>query len=152
MRKSFKLLSIFIVVELILQGAWEYAVCGVFYTMEGLGFIEHQLLMISATIGDVFIGLGLFIVLAYVNKNINWLLDTWERKDYVIIILYSILIAFYFEAHALHIDRWGYKEIMPLFPGTSLALLPVIQLIILIPLGLFLTKKIYKYKFKNSND
>lgn len=143
MKKTLKIIFVYSVVELILQGIWEYTACGIFYSMESQGFIEHQILMISATIGDVFIALGLFLILAFVNKKSDWFLQKWERKDIVISILYSILAAFYFEAHALHIDRWGYQSTMPLVPGTSLALVPVIQLALLLPIGLLFTKKIY---------
>lgn len=147
MPKTIKLISIFSAVELLLHGIWEYSACGLFYTMEGQGFIEHQLLMIQATIGDVFIGLGLFMILAFVNHRSNWFLEQWERKDFVISLLYSVLIAFYFEAHALHLDRWGYHENMPLVYGTSIAVLPVLQLALLLPLGFLITKKIYQWRF-----
>ncbi|MGP3778306.1 hypothetical protein ACTWKD_05660 [Halanaerobium saccharolyticum] len=147
MPKTIKLISIFAAVELVLHGIWEYTACGIFYTMEGQGFIEHQLLMIQATIGDVFIALGLFFILAFVNQRSNWFLGDWERKDYIISLLYSVLVAFYFEAHALHLGRWGYQENMPLVYGTSIALVPVIQLSLLLPLGFVLTKKIYHWKF-----
>jgi len=145
--KTIKLISIFAAVELVLHGIWEYTACGIFYTMEGQGFIEHQLLMIQATVGDVFIALGLFLILAFVNHRSNWFLENWERKDYIISLLYSVLVAFYFEAHALHLGRWGYQENMPLVYGTSIALVPVIQLSLLLPLGFVLTKKIYHWKF-----
>ena len=147
MSKTIKLISIFSIVELILHGIWEYSACSIFYTMEGQGFIEHQLLMIQATVGDVFIALGLFFILAFVNHHSNWFLEQWERKDFVISLLYSVLVAFYFEAHALHIDRWGYQENMPLVYGTSIAVLPVLQLALLLPLGFLITKKIYQWKF-----
>lgn len=147
MRKTLKLIFVFSMVELILQGIWEYSVCDIFYTMKGQAFIEHQILMISATIGDVFIALGLFFILAFVNKKSDWFLEKWERKDIVISILYSVLVAFYFEDHALHIDRWGYQSNMPLVPGTSIALVPVIQLALLLPIGFILSKKIYKHWF-----
>ncbi|MFW6274188.1 MAG: hypothetical protein ACOC17_04680 [Halanaerobium sp.] len=149
MRKTLKLIFIFSIVQLILHGIWEYTACGIFYTMEGQGFIEHQILMLSATVGDVFIALGLFFILAFVNKKSDWFMEKWERKDIVISTLYSILIAFYFEAHALHINRWGYQDNMPLVPGTSIALVPVIQLALLLPLGFILTKKIYQHYFQN---
>ncbi|TDX35499.1 hypothetical protein C7954_1586 [Halanaerobium congolense] len=146
MKKTLRLIFIFSAVELILHSIWEYSVCGLFYTMEGQSFIEHQLLMFQATIGDVFIALGLFLILAFVNHRSNWFLESWERKDYVISALYSVLIAFYFEAHALHLGRWGYQETMPLVYGTSIAVVPVIQLALLLPLGFIITKKIH-FKF-----
>lgn len=144
MKKTGRLILIFSAVEFILHAIWEYTACGLFYTMGGQGFIEHQLLMIQATIGDVFIALGLFLILAFVNRQSDWFLEKWERKDYVISILYSVLIAFYFEIHALYIGRWGYQETMPLIYGTPIAIAPVIQLALLLPLGFIITKKFNK--------
>lgn len=149
MGKTLKLITIFIITALVIFAAGEYAICGLFYSMEGQGFIEHQLLMFSAFTGDMFIALGLFFLLAFVNKRSGWFLDKWERKDIVIHILYSSLLAFYFEAHALHTGRWGYNESMPLVFGTSIGLVPVLFLIILIPLIFFLTKKVYQFKYGN---
>jgi hypothetical protein len=71
-------------------------------------------------------------------------LKNWERKDYIISTLYSALAAFYFEAHALQLGRWEYQDTMPLVYGTSIALVPVIQLALLLPLGFIITKKIYQ--------
>ncbi len=147
MKQKLRLIFIFIITALIIFAVGEYSICGIFYSMEGQGFIEHQLLMFSAFTGDMFIALGLFFLLAFVNKRSNWFLNKWERKDIVIHLLYSTLLAFYFEAHALHTGRWGYNTSMPLVPGTSIGLIPVLFLILLIPLIFYLTKKIYKYKY-----
>ncbi len=146
MPKTLKLILIFTAVALVIFTIGEYTICGIFYSMEGQGF-EHQLLMFSAIIGDVFIALGLFLLLAFVNHRSDWFLEEWERKDIVISILYSILIAFYFEAHALYTGRWGYQSSMPLVPGTSIGLIPVLFLVILIPLIFKLSKKVYNYQF-----
>ena len=144
MKKTLRLIFIFAFTALIIFAAGEYAICAIFYSMEGQGFIEHQLLMFSAYTGDMFIALGLFLLLAFVNKRSDWFLDKWERQDIVIHLLYSTLLAFYFEAHALYNGRWGYNEAMPLVFGTSIGLIPVLFLIILIPLIFYLTKRIYK--------
>jgi len=148
MKKTFRLISIFILLALIIFAVGEYSICGIFYTMRGEG-LEHQMLMFSAFTGDMFIALGLFLLLAFVNKRSDWFLNKWERKDIVIHLLYSTLIAFYFEAHALHTGRWGYNETMPLVFGTSIGLVPVLFLIILIPLIFYLTKKVYKFRYNN---
>ena len=147
MSKTLKLILIYALVQLIFHTIGEYTICGIFYSMEGQGIIEHQLLMFSAITGDVFIGLGLFLLLAFVNKRSDWFLDKWQRKDIVIYLLYSILIAFYFEIHALHTSRWGYQANMPLVPGTPIGLVPVVHLLIILPLSLVITKKIYQSKF-----
>ncbi|RAK06465.1 hypothetical protein C8C77_1231 [Halanaerobium saccharolyticum] len=147
MKKTLRLIAIFTLTALIIFAAGEYIICGIFYSMEGQAFIEHQLLMFSAIMGDVFIALGLLLLLAFVNRRSDWFLDKWERKDIVIHLLYSTLLAFYFEAHALYTGRWGYSESMPLVKGTSIGLVPVLFLIILIPLIFYITEKIYKFRY-----
>jgi hypothetical protein len=109
--------------------------------MEGQSSFEHTGLMISATIGDVNIALVLFLLLVFVNKDKNWIMKQWERKEIVISILYALFVSFFFEVHALYTNRWGYSTDMPLFPATNIGLLPVIQLLILLPLGSWIAKK-----------
>ncbi|MGM0501556.1 MAG: hypothetical protein ACQERJ_03410 [Bacillota bacterium] len=140
MKKIVKNLMLISIIQLILHGAWEYLQCGLFYTMEGQSSFEHTRLMISATIGDVGIALGVFMILAFVNQSWNWFLDSWDKKDKVIMILYALFVSFFFEVHALYINRWGYSAKMPLFPKTNIGLLPVIQLLILLPLGFVIAR------------
>ena len=144
MKKFIKNLFIVAITQLILHGIWEYVQCGIFYTMEGQSSFEHTQLMISATTGDVGIALTLFIILAVANSNWNWFLEQWDRKDKVIMILYALFVSFFFEVHALYHNRWGYSTEMPLFPGTNIGLLPVVQLLILLPLGFMISKIVIK--------
>lgn len=142
-----KIIKYFLVVTgtaLLLHGIWEYWQCGIFYTMGDISSFEHTRLMASATSGDVGIALVLFIILIFVNKDLEWLTDEWGRKDYVIMILYSLFVSFYFEVNALYEGRWGYSQQMPLFPTTNIGFLPVIQLLILLPLGFYLSRWILK--------
>ena len=148
MRKIIKNLVIVAVTQLILHGIWEYMQCGIFYTMEGQSSFEHTQLMFSATTGDVGIAMTLFIILVIGNHNWNWFLGNWDRKDKIIMILYALFVSFFFEVHALYHGRWGYSSQMPLFPGTNIGLLPVVQLLILLPLGFF-TSKIIIEKYIN---
>ena len=144
MKKILKYFLVVIATALLLHGIWEYWQCGIFYTMGGISSFEHTWLMASATSGDVGIAIGLFLILIFVNKDLEWVTGEWERKDYVIMILYSLFVSFYFEVNALYEGRWGYSENMPLFPTTNIGLLPVVQLLILLPLGFYLSKIILK--------
>lgn len=131
------------VVAFIFQLAWEYIQCGIFYIMDDLD--GHTRLMINATIGDMNMSIILYWILAYSNKNINWIIEKWHRHDYVITILYGLFLSFYFEINALYTNRWGYNpETMPLFPNTPVALIPVIQLVVLFPVIFFVSKLILK--------
>ncbi|GAB6098781.1 hypothetical protein JCM16358_06600 [Halanaerocella petrolearia] len=142
MKKFIRNLLVVAVVSLVLHGVWEFAQCGIFYTMEGQSTFEQYLLMFSATSGDVGIAVGLYLILVFTTGNLDWLMEKMDRKDIVISILYSLFVSFYFEVHALYHNRWGYSEQMPLFPGTNIGLLPVLQLLILLPLAFIISKYI----------
>ncbi|GAA0716482.1 hypothetical protein GCM10008905_00990 [Clostridium malenominatum] len=107
-----------------------------------MGDLEgHGRLMASATIGDVNMSIVLYILLAYLNKDLNWIRGKWSRQDFVIMILYGLFLSFYFEISALYRGRWGYNVLtMPLVPTTPIGLIPVLQLIILLPLIFYVSK------------
>ncbi|GAB6137961.1 hypothetical protein [Halanaerobaculum tunisiense] len=147
MKKFIRNLVVVAVVSLVLHGIWEFVQCGVFYTMEGQSILEQYALMISATSGDVGIAVGLYLTLVFTSRDLNWLMKQRNRKDYVISILYALFVSFYFEIHALYHNRWGYSGQMPLFPGTNIGLLPVIQLLILLPLSFIISRYILKKMF-----
>ncbi|KUO59463.1 MAG: hypothetical protein APF84_19345 [Gracilibacter sp. BRH_c7a] len=134
-------LALIAVVAFILQGIWEYTVCGLFYTMSNLG---HTRLMLSATFGDMVMSIALYGLLVFVNRDVNWVNKKWRRHDYVITTLYALFLSFYFEISALQIERWGYDPIMPIIPTTPIAFLPVLQLLILLPIIFALTKQLNK--------
>jgi hypothetical protein len=136
--------NIFIVaiISFVFHYAWEYIQCGIFYTMDGN--TPDFSLMASATFGDVMMSIVLYVLLALVNYDINWLTKKWEIKEYIIIALYALFLSFYFEVSALYTNRWGYNDTMPLFPNTNIGLVPVIQLLVLFPLSFFISKMIMK--------
>lgn len=142
LKKLFKNLFIIGLVAFILQYAWESLVCDLFYTMSAT--TNYVRLLTSATFGDVNMTLGLYILLSFVNKNLNWFLNKWGSKEYTIFILYSLFFSFYFEISALYLGRWSYSNEMPLFPNTNIGLVPIFQLFLLFPLTFFISKLIIK--------
>ena len=149
MRKLLKNLIVIAIVSLILQTAWEYWQCGRYYTMADM--TNHTRLMTSATFGDVIMTIVLYGLLVLVNHDVDWIMKKWNLKEYVIMILYSLFLSFYFEISALHSNRWGYNELMPLFPTTNIALVPVIQLVVLFPVSFYISSLILKRIVTNSN-
>lgn len=141
MRSLIRNTIIISLVAFILQLIWEYGQCGLFYTMDDL--TGHTRLMMSATIGDMNMSIILYWLLVFINEDINWIVNRWHRHDYIITSLYGLFLSFYFEIHALHTNRWGYNpQTMPLFPGTPIALIPVIQLLILFPIIFYISRMI----------
>lgn len=138
------------VIAFILQLIWEYGQCGTFFIVDDL--TGHTRLMLSATFGDMNMSIILYIILVFINNDINWFLGKWNKHDYLITTLYGLFLSFYFEVHALYTNRWGYNpETMPMFPNTNIALIPVIQLLILLPL-IFYISKILINKFSRNID
>ncbi|MEW9095577.1 MAG: hypothetical protein AB2417_10900 [Clostridiaceae bacterium] len=143
MKKFIYNIIVICLVAFILQFTWEYIQCGIFYTMEDL--TGHTRLMASATLGDVNMSIVLYLLLAYVNRDIDWINSKWNRHDFVIMILYALFLSFYFEISALYRGRWGYNlSKMPLFPTTPIGLIPVLQLVILLPLVFYISKLIIR--------
>jgi hypothetical protein len=129
-------------VALVLQYIWEYVQCDIFYKVaDNTG---HKRLMLSATIGDILMSVFLYFLLAFTNQNVNWFIERWKRHDYIIMMLYALLLSFYFEINALYENRWQYQDAMPLFPNTPIGLVPILQLIILIPVIFYISKLILK--------
>ena len=136
------------VIAFILQLIWEYVQCGTFFVVTDV--TGHTRLMLSATFGDMMMSVVLYMLLTVVNNDINWFLNKWHKHDYVITILYSLFLSFYFEVHALYTGRWGYNpKTMPLFPNTNIGLIPVIQLIVLLPLIFYISSVVIKIYIKN---
>lgn len=148
MKKLFKNILIISIVSLILHYAWESWQCDIFYTMGNT--INHTRLMASATLGDILMTIVLYIILAIVNKNSNWIIERWSLKDFLIIILYGLFMSFYYEVSALYTGRWGYSNLMPLFPNTNIGLVPVVQLLLLFPLTFIISRPIIKLFTKKS--
>ncbi len=82
---------IIVIIAFILQGIWEYVVCGTYYNIEAID--NMTLLMVQATFGDVAITLFIFNLLILINKNLKWKMDV---KDLVIIILFAFAATAFF--------------------------------------------------------
>lgn len=132
------------IVAFVLQMIWEYAQCSYLYELNDL--TGHTRLMLSATVGDTNMSIILYWILIFINKNVNWIVEKWHRHDYIITTLYALFLSFYFEIHALYTNRWGYNpETMPLFPGTPVAFVPVMQLLVLFPVIFLISRKILRW-------
>ena len=150
MKSFIRNILVIAIVALILQGIWEYAQCGRFFVVDDV--TGHTRLMLSATLGDMNMSIILYMLLVVVNNDVNWILKKWHRHDYIITIFYALFLSFYFEIHALYTGRWGYNpDTMPLFLNTNIGLLPVIQLIILLPLIFYISRIVINKYIENKS-
>jgi len=138
---------IIIVVSVILQGLWEYIVCGLFYDTESINNMTS--LMVEATIGDVIITVTIFNLILIINRSGKHSLNF---IDILIVCLYGFSAAMVFETRALAINRWVYSEIMGNFMGTGVGNIPILQLVLLLPLTFLIESSIVKFNNGRKGD
>lgn len=146
-------------VSFVLQYMWEAWQSPIFYGGPSGKHVTppaHQgpgvEILILATIGDVLMSVGLYVLLSLVNRDANWIAKKYDAKDWTIMVLYALFFSFYFETRGLSTHRWGYSSLMPLFPGTNIGLVPVAQLLILFPLSFVLCRFIIKLLDKSCSS
>ncbi len=124
-----------------LQLIWEVSQCSVFYKME-IDLLNP--LLWSATFGDMNMTLFLYALLTFVYGTRNWIEHPFSKTTIVIMALYALFLSFFFEISALYTGRWEYTDLMPLFPGTNIGLLPVVQLLVLFPAAFYISRIVLK--------
>lgn len=133
--KKIKLFPLAIII-LILSLIWEFAHSGLYNDLTGISKNTH---LILAGFGDLFIIFLIFGIISIINKSFKWIKNPF-KKDYLLIIIFGILIAIVIEVINLNLGRWAYTELMPVILGIGIS--PLIQLVITSVLGLIIFRKI----------
>ncbi|KNF08631.1 hypothetical protein CLPU_6c01170 [Gottschalkia purinilytica] len=150
MKKFFKNIVVVILVSAVFHTLWEYLAFEMFYsTSLGSSYFNSMLIAVATDIG---ITVVLYILLSLLNRRVNWIIKRWDCKDFAIMILYGLFLSFYLEVQALNIGRLTYSKLMPLFPGTNIGLIPVIQFVVLFPLTFIISKLILKVVYRNDRN
>lgn len=117
---------------------WEYLQCR--------GFFIHGTLpddargLIRATLGDVGLTLLAYAVVAAVQADWGWPLRRWSWRIGLWLPGIAMLLSLAVEWHALATGRWSYTERAPRLPMLAISLLPVLQLLLLLPLSFGLAR------------
>ncbi len=130
------------IVSGVLHALWETLHVPLYMGYEALGWglpIE-----LFATTGDVlYTCAGIFFV--------SWITSTSILKEPILSVRTHMLcagagfvVALFVEYKAFYFDRWSYTEAMPMIPFLEVGLSPVIQMTVLIPLTVYLTRAILK--------
>jgi len=106
-----------------------------------VSFIAHFPMCLVGTVGDVAITLFVYFIVALLKNDFNWI-ATLNKKDIIILVVIGFLIAVGIEWRALLFGRWAYADAMPIIPYLKVGLLPILQMTLLLPLSMYLTKKI----------
>ena len=128
-------LAVFSAVSFVAQFVWEAIQSPIFY-----GGSPPVCILLCAAGGDVMMGAGLYLLLTAAHGEADWMTRPYTRADWGIMVLYGALLSFYIETRALWLNRWHYDAAMPLIPGTPVGLIPVLQLVLLFPAGLGISR------------
>lgn len=93
---------------------------------------------------DTLCTLGIYFLFAFYKNDQEWVLNA-EVKDYLIIGLVSLLVAYFYEWMGWKLKLWSFSENVPHLPEFlgRVALLPLIQLPLLVSLTFFITQLIF---------
>jgi hypothetical protein len=127
------------VVSFGLNWIWEVAQM-FFYKVKPAEMWTHILLYCTlATVIDAFVTLISYKLTTVLVRN-RYRESNNEWKPYALMALFGAIWAVFFELVASEFGLWSYNERMPLVPVIKVGLSPLLQLTLLMPTALFLTK------------
>lgn len=125
-------------IAFLLHVIWENAQAPLFqgYT----SFSDHFSICFLGAVGDVVITLFVFIIIALLKSDFNWI-ATLNKKDVAVLAVIGFFIAVGIEWRALLFEGWAYADAMPIVPYLRVGLLPIVQMTLLLPLSVFIMGK-----------
>jgi len=127
----------------ILHVIWENAQAPLFRGY--VSFTEHFSACFVGTIGDVIITLSVYFIFALFKNDLGWL-SALNKKDIILLAIVGFLIAVGIEQRAMLQGRWAYADVMPIIPYLKVGFMPILQMTLLLPFSIYLTKKLKKYE------
>jgi len=140
MDKTIKRFALIVIIAFILNLIWEYSHASL-YSSQMLAD-NYNLTLIRASIGDIVnIFLFFIIISVIVHKNLKWI-NKPKGLDYILLIVFGLILAIIIEYINLRIGRWAYTSYMPTILGIGVS--PLVQLavtsIVSLKIGLILSK------------
>jgi hypothetical protein len=125
---TMRVMAVFLVAVALNYG-WEMAQCPLF---EPPRPSEARLHCFWASLGDGVMVLTIFAIVSARRWSFGWIVAR-TRADDALTIASGVVLAVLVESAALFTGRWEYRTEMPLLPGTSLGVLPILQMVLLPP-------------------
>lgn len=125
----------------ILHIVWENAQAPLF--QEYASFANHFPVCFVGALGDVAITLLVYFIVALLKNNFGWVI-VLNKKDIISLAVVGFFIAVGIEWRALLFGRWAYTIAMPIIPYLKVGLAPILQMTLLLPFSMCLTKKLVK--------
>jgi hypothetical protein len=126
------------VVAFSLHYLWENIQCPLFFVHTKGD--PNQIDMLIATLGDVVLTWLVYAGEALVARRWLWLLESWGWRQWATMLVMAVLMGVAVEWYALETSRWSYTNLTPQIPGTPISVIPVAQLLLLLPLSFGLTR------------
>ncbi|MBP9771923.1 MAG: hypothetical protein KBD16_03295 [Candidatus Pacebacteria bacterium] len=125
---------------LLLHGIWEHAHIVLYTEYDALeGFLPVWVL---ATIGDFLYTLVVVGIVAVLKHDVRWFTQKLAVFDYIGLTVLGFLIALMVEYKGLYLGRWEYLQSMPIIPLLQVGFSPILQMILLLPLSIFITRRL----------
>ena len=105
------------------------------FDMSGVSVGQMLLFCTFASVLDAIVTVAIFWVLQKLTVVIGW-------KFYLFTAASGALCAVFFEQAAFMFNLWSYNERMPVLPFLGMGVLPVLQLMILVPAAIWLALKL----------
>ena len=122
-----------------LNWVWEMVQMPAFAEMAGRSWQETTLTCTVATVGDVVITFAVYGIGSLAAGNVHWgMTGSWNV--YATTTILGAVAAAAFEWFSLATGRWSYTERMPIVPVLGVGLWPFLQLMLLIPVSLWITR------------
>ncbi len=128
---------IFALISFALHFAWESLHVSLYTGYEGLS--GTMPISLWATMGDVLYSIGAVALVSLWMRSASWLLRA-TTGNFVALAVVGFLIALGVEYKALLLGRWAYTSAMPIIPLLKVGLSPILQMTILLPFSVYLTK------------
>ncbi len=104
-------------------------------------FVAHFPMCVIGTVGDVVITLFVYFIIGLLKNDFNWIVGL-NKKDITVLAIIGFFIAVGIEWRALLFGMWDYTDTMPIIPYLKIGLTPVLQMIFLLPVSIYLVKKL----------
>jgi hypothetical protein len=114
-----------------LHYAWENAQCGPYFVHATLN--PTQLDMVQATLGDVVMTWIAYAAVAVAVGRWDWPLGRWGWRHWGTLVGAGLAMSIAVERYALATERWSYTANNPRIPFLDVSLLPVAQMVLLLP-------------------
>lgn len=137
-KKTIRTISVLTIIAFVLHIIWENTQAPLYLGYKS--FSQHFLPCFFGTIGDVIITLFVYGLVSLLKREALWIVNL-GTKDIFTLSLISFFVAVWIEQNALFIGKWGYASSMPLIPYFNVSLTPILQMMILLPLSVYLTGK-----------